>query len=56
MVFFWSQKPDYTLYTGLDARGTSEATDLLRAAGIPFRSTRPPAGITVPEKTSTTRA
>ncbi|MBS7457216.1 flagellar basal-body MS-ring/collar protein FliF [Coralloluteibacterium stylophorae] len=37
MVFFWSQKPDLVpLYAGLDAKATAEATDLLRAAEIPF--------------------
>ena len=36
-VFFWSQKPGMVpLYTGLDQKATAEATDLLRAAQIPF--------------------
>ena len=51
MVFFWSQKPDYTpLYTGLDAKATAEATDLLRTAGIPFKIDPATGSITVPEK------
>ena len=36
-VFFWSQKEKMVpLYTGADAKATAEATDLLRAAQIPF--------------------
>ena len=36
-VFFWSQKEEMVpLYTGSDAKATAEATDLLRAAEIPF--------------------
>ena len=38
-VFFWSQEPAYTpLYTGLDAKATAEATDMLRAAQIPAQT------------------
>lgn len=49
-VFFWSQKPDYTpLYTGLDAKATAEATDLLRTAAIPFKLDPATGAITVPE-------
>ncbi|MDG2526522.1 flagellar basal-body MS-ring/collar protein FliF [Stenotrophomonas sp. HITSZ_GD] len=49
-VFFWSQKPGYTaLYTGLDEKATAEATDLLRAANIPFKIDPATGGITVPE-------
>jgi len=49
MVFFWSQKPDFTpLYTGLDAKATAEATDLLRAAQIPFQLDQASGGISVP--------
>ncbi|WP_421571162.1 flagellar basal-body MS-ring/collar protein FliF [Stenotrophomonas sp. PD6] len=50
-VFFWSQKPGMVpLYTGLDQKATAEATDLLRAAQIPFELDAATGGITVPEK------
>ncbi|MDV3468785.1 flagellar basal-body MS-ring/collar protein FliF [Stenotrophomonas sp. C3(2023)] len=50
-VFFWSQKPGYVpLYTGLDQKATAEATDLLRAAQIPFEMDPATGAITVPEK------
>jgi len=50
-VFFWSQKaPMVPLYTGLDQKATAEATDLLRAAQIPFELDAATGGITVPEK------
>lgn len=49
-VFFWSQKPDYApLYTGLDEKGTAEATDLLRTAQIPFKLDPATGAITVPQ-------
>ncbi|WP_369938782.1 flagellar basal-body MS-ring/collar protein FliF [Xanthomonas medicagonis] len=49
-VFFWSQKPAYTpLYTGLDEKGTAEATDLLRTAQIPFKLDPATGAITVPQ-------
>ncbi|KAF1722428.1 flagellar basal-body MS-ring/collar protein FliF [Pseudoxanthomonas wuyuanensis] len=51
MVFFWSQKPDYSpLYTGLDAKATAEAADLLRGAQIPFKLDQASGAISVPEK------
>ncbi len=51
MVFFWSQKPDYSpLYTGLDAKATAEAADMLRAAQIPFRIDQATGAISVPEE------
>jgi flagellar M-ring protein FliF len=51
MVFFWSQKPAYTpLYTGLDAKATAEATDMLRAAQIPFQLDQGTGAISVPEE------
>lgn len=51
MVFFWSQKPAYTpLYTGLDAKATAEATDMLRAAQIPFQLDQASGAISVPEE------
>ncbi|ADV27344.1 flagellar M-ring protein FliF [Pseudoxanthomonas suwonensis 11-1] len=50
-IFFWSQKPAYTpLYTGLDPKATAEATDLLRAAQIPFRIDQATSAISVPEE------
>ncbi len=50
MVFFWSQKPNYSpLYTGLDAKATVEATDLLRASSIPFQLDQATGAISVPE-------
>ncbi len=49
-VFFWSQKPDYApLYTGLDDKGTAEATDLLRNAEIPFKINQSTGAISVPQ-------
>lgn len=51
MVFFWSQKPDFTpLYTGLDPKATAEATDLLRAAQIPFQLDQATGAISVPQE------
>jgi len=51
MVFFWSQGPnDAPLYTGLDAKATAEAADLLRAAQIPVRIDPATGAISVPEK------
>ncbi|MEE7547260.1 flagellar M-ring protein FliF, partial [Xanthomonas sp. Kuri4-1] len=50
VVFFWSQQPDYApLYTGLDDKGTAEATDLLRTAQIPFKLDQTTGAITVPQ-------
>jgi len=51
MVFSWSQGPrDTPLYTGLDARASAEAADLLRAAQIPVRMDPGTGAISVPEK------
>jgi len=51
MVFFWSQGPNDTpLYTGLDAKATAEAADLLRAAQIPVRIDPATGAISVPEQ------
>lgn len=37
-LFFWTQKPDYVpVAAGLDAKSTSEVSELLRSAQIPFR-------------------
>ena len=50
MVFVWSQKPAHVpLYAGLDAKATAEATDLLRAASIPFTIDQATGSISVPE-------
>jgi len=50
-AFFWAQKPQMTaLYTGLDAKATAEATDLLRMAQIPFELDAASGAIRVPEK------
>ncbi len=50
-VFFWAQKPPMVpLYTGLDQKATAEATDLLRAAQIPFELDAATGAIRVPEK------
>ena len=50
-VFFWSQKsPMVPLYTGLDDKATAQATDLLRAAQIPFKLDPATGAITVPEQ------
>jgi len=50
-TFFWAQKPQMTaLYTGLDAKATAEATDLLRTAAIPFELDPNSGAIRVPEK------
>ena len=50
-VFFWSQRPGHVpLYAGLDAKATAEATDLLRAANIPFTIDQGTGSISVPEQ------
>lgn len=50
MIFFWAQKPGYVpLYAGLDAKATAEASDLLRAAQIPFKIDQASGAISVPE-------
>ncbi|SKA21652.1 flagellar basal-body MS-ring/collar protein FliF [Novilysobacter spongiicola] len=37
-LFFWTQRPDYVpVFAGMDGKSTTEASDLLRAAQIPFR-------------------
>lgn len=47
-VFFWSQQEQMVaLYTGTDAKATAEATDLLRAAQIPFKLDPATGAITV---------
>lgn len=50
MIFFWAQKPGFVpLYAGLDAKATAEASDLLRAAQIPFKIDQSSGAISVPE-------
>lgn len=37
-LFFWTQKPDYVpVFAGIDGKATTEASDLLTNARIPFR-------------------
>lgn len=37
-LFFWTQKPDFVpVFAGLDAKATTEASELLRTAQIPYR-------------------
>lgn len=37
-LFFWTQKPDFVpVYAGVDAKSTTDASDMLRSAGIAFR-------------------
>ncbi|MEG3192969.1 flagellar basal-body MS-ring/collar protein FliF, partial [Lysobacter sp. D1-1-M9] len=48
-LFFWTQRPDFVpVYAGLDARSTSEASDLLRGANIPFRIDAGSGALSVP--------
>lgn len=48
-LFFWTQKPDYvTVQAGLDAKSTSEASDALRTAQIPFKLDAASGALTVP--------
>lgn len=48
-LFFWTQRPDFVpVYAGLDARSTSEASDLLRGANIPFRIDSGSGALSVP--------
>ena len=49
-LFFWTQKPDYVpVFAGLDAKATSEASDLLRSANIPFRIDSGSGALAVPQ-------
>ncbi len=49
-LFFWTQKPDYVpVFAGLDAKATSEASDLLRSASIPFRIDSGSGALAVPQ-------
>ena len=48
-LFFWTQKPDYVpLQGGMDAKSSSEASDALRTAQIPFRIDAGTGALTVP--------
>ncbi|MGY0558879.1 MULTISPECIES: flagellar basal-body MS-ring/collar protein FliF [unclassified Lysobacter] len=48
-LFFWTQRPDYVpVFAGLDAKSTSEASDLLRSANIPFRVDASSGSLAVP--------
>jgi flagellar M-ring protein FliF len=48
-LFFWTQHPDYVpLSAGLDAKSTSEASDLLRTQQIPFRIDNGTGALAVP--------
>lgn len=49
-LFFWTQRPDYVpVYAGLDAKATSEASELLRTAQIPFRVDPGSGALAVPQ-------
>ncbi|MBF6025607.1 flagellar basal-body MS-ring/collar protein FliF [Lysobacter niastensis] len=49
-LFFWSQRPDYVpVYAGLDAKATSDASELLRTAQIPFRIEPGSGALAVPD-------
>ncbi|GAA5078637.1 flagellar basal-body MS-ring/collar protein FliF [Lysobacter panacisoli] len=49
-LFFWTQRPDYVpVYAGLDAKSTSEASELLRTAQIPFRVDPGSGALAVPQ-------
>ncbi|WP_342316021.1 flagellar basal-body MS-ring/collar protein FliF [Lysobacter sp. FW306-1B-D06B] len=50
-LFFWSQKPDYVpVYAGLDAKSTSEASELLATSQIPFRIDPGSGALSVPQE------
>lgn len=52
-LFFWTQRPDYVpVFAGLDAKSTSEASDLLRSARIPFRIDPASGALAVPSDQS----
>ncbi|HEY0503165.1 MAG TPA: flagellar basal-body MS-ring/collar protein FliF [Lysobacter sp.] len=49
-LFFWTQRPDYVpVYAGLDAKSTSEASELLTTAKIPFRLDPNSGALAVPQ-------
>lgn len=48
-LFFWTQRPDYVpVYSGMDAKATGEASELLRGAQIPFRTDPGSGALAVP--------
>ncbi len=50
-LFFWTQKPDYVpVYAGLDAKSTSEASELLATSQIPFRIDPGSGALSVPQE------
>jgi len=49
-MFFWTQKPDYVpVFAGLDPKSTSEASELLNTAQIPFRIDPGSGALAVPQ-------
>lgn len=49
-LFFWTQRPDYVpVYAGLDAKATSEASELLTTSKIPFRIEPGTGALAVPQ-------
>jgi len=49
-MFFWTQKPDYVpVFAGLDPKSTSEASELLGTAQIPFRIDPGSGALAVPQ-------
>lgn len=49
-IFFWSQRPDFVPLSGsMDAKSTAEASEVLRAAEIPFRLDPNSGALAVPE-------
>ncbi|MDR0182939.1 flagellar basal-body MS-ring/collar protein FliF [Lysobacter arvi] len=49
-MFFWTQKPDYVpVFAGLDPKSTSEASELLSTAQIPFRIDPGSGALAVPQ-------
>ena len=49
-MFFWTQKPDYVpVFAGLDPKSTSEASELLGTAQIPFRIDPTSGALAVPQ-------
>ncbi|QGW66192.1 flagellar M-ring protein FliF [Lysobacter soli] len=49
-MFFWTQKPDYVpVFAGLDPKSTSEASELLTTAQIPFRIDPGSGALAVPQ-------
>ncbi|MDI9237409.1 flagellar basal-body MS-ring/collar protein FliF [Lysobacter sp. LF1] len=49
-LFFWTQRPDFVpVYAGLDAKSTSDASELLRTAQIPFRVDPGSGALAVPQ-------